>query len=130
MAVQNRLVPGVLGDHGLAESLRADEDEILRVSQKVEAEDALDQGPIDRFGPLPLKVGHRFEAPQARALEAALETAAGAVLELGGCKGCQERDGGPAIFGGTRQEVIQILGDAGEPEPAQVATQGRGWGRG
>lgn len=32
---------GVLGDHGLAQALGADEDEILRAAEEVEAEDAL-----------------------------------------------------------------------------------------
>ena len=53
-----------------------------------------------------------------------------AVLELGGGERLEERDRRPPIFGGAREQVIQIVGTAREAEAAQLATQGRGGGRG
>jgi len=62
-------------------------------------------------------------------LEAPLETTPGAVLELGGGEGLEERDGGPAVLGGTREQIIQVVGDPREAETSQLVTQGRGGGR-
>ena len=110
----------------LPRPLGADEDEILGAAEEVEAEDALDERPIDRLGPVPLEIGDRLEAAEARAFEAAFEAAARAVLELGGGEGFEQRDRRPAIFRGAGEQVIEIVGDAREAEAAEVTTQGRG----
>ena len=63
------------------------------------------------LGPVPLEIGDGFEAAQARALEAPFETAARAVLELGGGEVFEQRDRRPPVFRGARQHVIEIVGD-------------------
>ncbi|MGQ0737141.1 MAG: hypothetical protein ACT4QD_26280 [Acidobacteriota bacterium] len=71
-----------------------------------------------------------MEAAQTCALEAAFETAPGAILEFGRGERLEERDGRPPILGGAREQVIEIVGAPGEAEATQVITQGRGDGRG
>ena len=71
-----------------------------------------------------------LKRPEAGALEAALETAVRAVLELGGRERLEQRERRPAILGGAGEQVIEIGGGAHEAEAAQVTTQGRGGGRG
>jgi hypothetical protein len=130
VAVQDRLVDEILGDHRLAEPLCADEDETLGVGEKVEGEDTLDEGPVDLLGPVPLEIGDGLEAAQPGALEAALQAAPGAVLEFGGRERFEERDGRPAVFGRAREQIVEVVGDAGEAQATQVITQGRWRGRG
>ncbi len=75
VAVQNRLMHGVLRDHRLAQALGADEHEILGAAEEVEREHLLDERAVEGFGPAPLEVGHGLEAAEPRAFEAALEAA-------------------------------------------------------
>src|SRR5688500_15203693 len=49
MAGEARLVDEVLGDHGLAEAVRRDDDHVLPLGEKVEGEDPLD-GVFDSAG--------------------------------------------------------------------------------
>jgi hypothetical protein len=130
VAVENGLVDGILRDHRLAQALRADEDEILDVAEEIEAEDALDQRPVDRLRPGPVEIGHGLEAAEAGALEAAFEAPARAVLQFGAREGFEQRDRGPAVLRRAGQQVIEILGDAREAEPAEVMTQGSRVGSG
>src|SRR5439155_1105940 len=70
------LVADVLRDHGLAEALVGDKDDVAGFGEEVEAERGLDGLAVDPFRPRPVEVGHGLEAPEARAGEAALEAAA------------------------------------------------------
>lgn len=68
MARQHRLVQQILGQHGLAEALRRDEDDVLALGDEVEREDAVDGGAVELLGPVPFEVREGFEAAQARRL--------------------------------------------------------------
>ena len=63
VARQHGLVDEVLGEHGLAEPLRTDQDDVVGAAEEVEGEDALEGGAIEGGGPVPVPVGDRFEAP-------------------------------------------------------------------
>lgn len=107
------------------------EHEILRATEEVQTEEALDERSIDRLGPVPPEIGDRFEAAEARAFETSFEVAASAVLEFGGGQVFEHHhDRRPPIFCGPRQHIIEIVGDAREAEASQLITQDRGRGRG
>ena len=99
------------------------------MAEEVEAEDAADERPVDRLRPGPVEIGHGLEAAEAGALEAAFKAPARAVLEFGAREGFEQRDRRPAVLRRAGQQVIEIIGHAREAEPAEVTTQGRGWGR-
>ncbi len=82
VAGEDGLVGDVLGDHGLAEALGRDEDDVPRGLQEFEAQGRLDRCAIDALRPVPVEVGHRLEAPEAAPREAALEAAACTLLGL------------------------------------------------
>ena len=72
-------VGNVFGEHGFAEAVSAQEDQVARFGDEVERERALDQGAVNLFGPEPIEVGDRFEAAEAGLAQTAFETAPGLV---------------------------------------------------
>jgi hypothetical protein len=92
----------VLGDHGLAESARRDEDDVSGALEKVEREERFDERSVDGGGPIPVEVGRRLEPLEARARHASFESASGAVLlfEVGDV--LEGLGGPPSLLGGGR----------------------------
>ena len=125
VACEHRLVQQVLGQHGLAESLRRDEDDVLALGDEVEREDAIDGGAGEVLGPVPFKVRERLEAAQARGLELAFESPVGAGLEFRVRDRFEQDRRTPARAGGPREQIIEAVGGMGEREPAQIRGQGR-----
>ena len=125
VAGQNRLVDQILGDHGLAEAVWRDDDRVLTLREKVQGEDALDGGPMDRLRPRPFPVGHRLEAPETRISETPLDSLPQAGLELSLHQAFELHDRTPAFLGRARDEVIEIAGGVKEPELPQLITQRR-----
>ena len=123
VARQHGLVDEVLGEHGLAEPLRTDQDDVVGAAEEVEGEDALEGGAIEGGGPVP--VGDRFEAPKAGDLQAPFNTAALAVLELGGDDMLEEHGRTPAALGRPGEDIVEVLGCPEEPEAPEVTCQGR-----
>ena len=81
---EDGLVGDVLGEHGLAESLGSDEDDVLAAGEEVEGEDAFEGRSVEGGRPVPVPVGEGLEATQSGAGESALDAAALSVFELGG----------------------------------------------
>ena len=81
VAGQHGGVHDVLGEHGLTEALRPDEQHIVGEREKVECEDPFEGAAVQGGGPVPIPVGHRFEAAEARGGEATFDAAALPVLE-------------------------------------------------
>src|SRR5439155_26854371 len=96
---EHGLVADVLRDHGLAEALVGDEDDVAGLGEEVETEGRLDGVAIEAFRPRPVEVRHRLEAAEAGPGEAALEPATGAVLLLGGGQMLEELGRAPAGLG-------------------------------
>jgi hypothetical protein len=67
---QDGLVDEILGEHGLSETVRGDDDDVFALREEIEGQDAFDRRPMDVRGPLPFEIGHRFEAAEARVLQA------------------------------------------------------------
>ena len=125
VAGQDGVMDEVLGAHGLAEALGADEDDVVSVRQEVEREDALEGRAIEGGRPVPVPVGDRFETPEAGALQAPFDAPAPAVLELGGDDVLEEHGGTPAEPGGAGEDVVEILGRPQQPKAPAVIRQGR-----
>ena len=70
-------------EHRLAEALRGDEDDVLALGEEVEREDAIDGGAMELLGPVPLEIGQRFEAAEARGPQLPFESPPRAVVEFG-----------------------------------------------
>ena len=125
MAGEHRLVRDVLGDHRLAEALGGDEDEVAAGGEEVEAQGGLDGGAVDARGPGPVEVGHRGEAAEATAQEAAFEAAAGAFLLFDLDEVFEELRRAPAALGGEGDEVVEVRGGVMQPEECEGV---REWG--
>ncbi len=106
-AVEDGLVGDVLGDHGLAQSVGAEQDEVVALADEIEGERALEGFAVDALGPVPVEIGHGLEATQAGALEATFEAAASAFLHLGLGDGLEQAAGGPAPLGGAGEQVVE-----------------------
>ena len=72
-------VSNVFDEHGFAEAIGAEQDEVAGFGDEVEGQSALDEGAVDLFRPKPIEVGEWFEAAQAGQAQAAFETAPGLV---------------------------------------------------
>jgi hypothetical protein len=73
-------VGDVARDHGLAEALRRDEDDVARTVEELEAEGGFDGIAVEALGPGPVELGHRLESADAATGDAAFEAAAGSML--------------------------------------------------
>ena len=73
MAGEDRLVQQVLRQHGLAEPLGGDQDDILALRDEVEREDPVDGGPVQVLRPVPFEICEGFEAAEARRLQLPFE---------------------------------------------------------
>src|SRR5690606_35008501 len=97
----------VLGDGGLAEALRGDENHISGALEKLEAQGGFDGVTVDLFRPVPVEVGHWLETANLGSREAALNGAACAIggLFLGDV--LEELGRTEALLGGQRDNVIE-----------------------
>src|SRR5207247_2321740 len=53
-----------LGDHGLAQSVGAAQDEVAALGEEVQGEGGFDQGAVEFLGLVPFEVSHGFEAAE------------------------------------------------------------------
>ena len=65
----------VLRDHGLADAVRADEDDVGGLVEEVQGEEFFEELAIDLFGPGVIEVRDGFELEEPCIAEPALETA-------------------------------------------------------
>ncbi len=113
----------VLGDHGFAQALRRDQEDIVRLGEEVEPQHGLDGGAIDPLGPGPVEVAHRGEAAEAAAGQAAFEAAARALLLLALDEMLEELGRAPAPFGREGDEVVEVRGGIPEAEGRQLVSE-------
>ena len=125
MTIWKRRSAAFFGEHRLAEALGADQEDVLGAVEEVEGEDAFEGGTVERGRPVPVPVGDRFEAAEAAGGEPTFDTAAPALLELGGDNVLEQQGGAPAQAGGTGNDVVEVLGRAQQPEAPEVIHQGR-----
>ena len=75
-AVEDGVVEEVLHQHGLADPVRSDQDDVGGVVDEGQREELLDEGPVDAIGPGPVEVGDGLEGADACVGQAAFEGAA------------------------------------------------------
>jgi hypothetical protein len=75
MALEHGVVGDVLGDHGLADPVGSDEDEVRGIVDEAQAHQRREARLIAVLGPLPVEVGQRFEAADVRGAQATFQTA-------------------------------------------------------
>jgi len=61
IAVNDGVVDEILGDHGLADAVGSEKDDVDGVVDKGEREELVDEFSVDALGPLPVEVGDGFE---------------------------------------------------------------------
>ena len=115
----------ILREQGLPQAVRRDKDDVLAFGQEVEREDAVDRGPMNLFGPVPLEVGQHLEAAEARGLQAAFDALAGPGVEFGLGELLEQHDRAPAMLRRAGHEIIELIGRMDEAQVPQVITQGR-----
>ena len=81
-AVEHAMVEEVLHEHGLADAVGSDEDDVGGVVDEGEREQLLDEGAVDALGPVEVEVGEGLEGSDAGVGEAAFEGAAFAFAVL------------------------------------------------
>ena len=72
-------VADVLGDHGLAQAIGANQDEVAGLGEEVQRKRPFDDIAFDARGPGPVEVGHGLELLDLGGAQAALETAVSAL---------------------------------------------------
>ena len=89
------------------------------------ATEQIEDGAVERSGPVPVPVGEGLEATEASAGEAAFDAASLTVFELVGDEAFEEDGGAPALAGGLCDAVVEVVCGAEEPEASEVSRQGR-----
>ena len=82
MAVEDRLMGDVLGEHGLADAIGSDQNGVAGVLEEVECHQGLDGGAVAAFRPSPVEIAQRFEAADMGAGQAPFQAAARPLLLL------------------------------------------------
>src|SRR3990172_8100056 len=108
MPGQDRLMDEILREHGLAQAVRRDKDDVLAFGEEVEGEDAADRGPMDLFGPVPLEAGQNLEAAEASGLRPAFGAVACACVEFGVGELLEQHDRAPAFLRRAGDEIIEL----------------------
>lgn len=101
----------VLSDHGLAQTIGADQNKVASLGEEVQGQGTFDHIAFDLLGPRPVEVGHRLK----------LLGSLTAATFVPGCDGRVRRPRSrpqmfqnlawrPALFGGARQKVVHVAG--------------------
>jgi hypothetical protein len=105
--------------------VRRDKDDVLAFGQEVEREDAVDRGPMNLFGPVPLEVGQQLEAAEAGVFQPTLHALACLRVEFGLDELLEQDDRAPAFLGRPGDEIIELVGGVDEAEVPELIRQGR-----
>src|SRR5579864_4104514 len=96
-------ISDILGDHGFAQTIGTQEDEVAGFGDEVQGESAFDGGAVDFLGPVPIEVGHGTKATDASQPQTSLQGAAGAFAQFGTGQLFQDQLRRPARLGGASQ---------------------------
>jgi len=116
-------VADVLGDHGLAQAVGADQDEIAGLGEEFQGERPLDDITFDTRRPGPFEVGHGFELLDLGGAQAALKATVRALGDFDLRQMIEQLTWRPALPGCVGQHVIQLRGHSGKADPLQLLTQ-------
>jgi len=108
VAGEDGVVGDVFEDHGFADAVGTEEDEVSAFGDEVETEGGVDGGAVDVFGPAPVEVGHGLESSESGAFETSFEASVGFVFGFEGGELLQDGGGGPLVSGGSSDEVLKV----------------------
>jgi len=114
-------VSDILSDHGLAQPIAAHQNEIARFTQKVQRQGTFNNVAFNLRGPGPIEVCHRLESLNAAEPQPRCQTAA---RTFGGFflgEFFEDLKRGPAGFGDTRDEVIQLRGHGAQADLLELS---------
>jgi len=120
VAFEQSLVSDVFEEHGFAESVGAEDEEVSALSDELETECGLDESAVDFLGPVPIEVSDGLEPADLGALESAFEASAGFVVGLDACEKLELLQGGEPVLGGASEEVVEIIGESPESESEKL----------
>ena len=112
-----------LSDHGLAQAVAADQDEVTAFGKEVQRQSPFDNIPFDLGGPGPFEVGHGFESLDAGQTLTPFQTAARAFGDFRQRELFQDLVRRPASFGGAGQEIIQLRGQGTQTDLLELSVQ-------
>ena len=109
VAAEDGVMSDIFGDHGFAETLGSDEDDVFSAGEEVQRESSLDRIARDFLGPVPIEIGDGFEFAEFAASGSSFETPTRAVLlfEMGDV--LEELTRGEALFRGVGHEVVELF---------------------
>jgi hypothetical protein len=106
VAGEDGLVGDVLGEHGLADAVGTEQDEVSAFLEEFQSQGSLEQGSIDLFGPIPVKVGDRLEASEPALDASPFERAPGAFGGLAADDFLEQSARCKLVLYGASQEVV------------------------
>ena len=119
-AVEDAVVEEVFHQHGLADAVRSDEDDVGGVVDEGEREQLLDERAVDTLGPGPVEVGDGFEGADAGVGQTPFEGTALALAVF---------DVDDAFDPGLGEDGVVLHGESVEPDIAQALSHGIGFTR-
>ena len=103
------LVRDVLGNHGLAQALGGDQNDVAYLGKKVQSKRGFYIAAFDTLGPCPIEIGHWFEAADMATSETTFQTPAGAIRRLEFVDILQELNVAEPPLGCPRDQIVQLL---------------------
>ena len=116
VAVEAGLVAQCGGQMGLSEPAAAEEDDVAFVGDEAEAEEVLDEGPVEALGPAPVEAFEGFEHGEAGFGDAALGGSVTALADLAFEEALKEGGGAELVADGLGDEGLEVVADPGEAE--------------
>ena len=116
VAFEQSLVSDVFEEHGFAESVGAEDEEVSAVSDELKAQGGLNESAVDFLGPVPIEVGEGLEPANLGALEPAFEASAGFIVGLDAGEKLELLYGGESVLGDSSEEVVEVVSESPEAE--------------
>ena len=115
----------VLGDHGLAQAIGANQDQVAGLGEEVQRKRPFDDIAFDARGPGPVEVSQGLELFDLGGAQAALETAVSALGNFDLRQMLEQLARRPAQLGSVGQHIVQLRGHGGETDPLQLLAEVR-----
>ena len=120
VSIEHGLVGDVFEDHGFAETVGAEHDEVASLAEELEGQGGLDGAAVDLLGPVPVEVCDGFETADFGEFETSLETSLDLVVDFETGELFEDLTGRELFLRGAGQEVIEVIGDVVETERGEL----------
>src|SRR5436190_1675885 len=113
----------VFGDHGFAEAVGAEQNEIALGVNEFKAQRAFEQWAINLLRPVPVKIGDRAKASEPRLCEQALEVALGVIRQFALREFFKQHSRRESLACSARENVVELFGRRAQIELVQLRRQ-------